>query len=62
MRSTRLVLRENSMAVVANSKSNISLSNEARIAFVAYGVDTLNETANPYYVVTELVSAMSEPY
>ena len=34
-----------------------SLSNEARIAFVAYGVDTLNETANPYYVVTELVSA-----
>jgi hypothetical protein len=45
------------MPMVAKSKSNIS--NKARIAFVAYCIDTPNEITNPYYVVTELESAES---
>jgi protoheme ferro-lyase len=45
------------MPTVAKSKSNIS--NEARIAFVAYCIDTLNEITYSYYPVTELESAES---
>jgi hypothetical protein len=45
------------MSMVAKSKSNIS--NEARIAFVAYCIDTLNEITYSYYAVTELESAES---
>jgi protoheme ferro-lyase len=45
------------MPTIAKSKSNIS--NEARIAFVAYCIDTLNEITYSYYAVTELESAES---